>query len=720
LVSPSPLAALNARLHGCPMAHGLNPAQHAAVETLSGPLLVLAGAGTGKTRVVTHRIANLIRHRIKPDRILAVTFTRKAAGEMQERAMALLNGGEKGAKGKGKGRSTKISKVQPQISTFHALCVQVLRRHIVKLGYPPQFAICDRGDQESLARTALRDIRCPEDSLRPGDLLAIISNWKNRSLRPAQAASVATSDREHLAAAGYRRYQNSLKARGMVDFDDLLLCTEELFTAHPAIRREEAGRFDHVLVDEYQDTNGSQYRIVKALAMAHRNLCVVGDDDQSIYGWRGAEVEHILRFKEDWPDAKVVRLEENYRSAGAILEYANTLIAFNKKRHDKILRPARGPGQRPIIMQLPDETQEAERIVGDIQMQLTQPGMQAKDFAILCRTNEQPRAFETELRRLKLPYILVGGQSFFDRKEVRDLLAYLKTIEDPTDETSLLRIINTPPRGIGNATVKQLLADAVGRGEPIWNVLREAASSSGAAGAAIGKFIKLISEMKEIADRGAPIDKLVDAVVDRVQYRRELERLYPDPMEREARTASIEELINAGAAHNKGRAKKKKDEAEPTLLRTFLDDIALGGTDSRDEKEDQLQRNAIALMTLHSAKGLEFPYVYMVGMEEGILPHKRTLEMPDDSQIDEERRLCYVGVTRAQEKLTLSFALTRRKWGKPRETVPSRFLYEMTGQAENAAKARRAGAAAHAPPKKHPAAKGAQGAKGAKSKSPRR
>lgn len=705
------------------MAHGLNPAQQAAVETLSGPLLVLAGAGTGKTRVVTTRIANLIRHRIKPDRILAVTFTRKAAGEMQERAMALLGGGEKGAKGKGKGRSTKQPKVQPQISTFHALCVQVLRRHIVKLGYPPQFAICDRGDQESLARTALRDIRCPEDSLRPGDLLAIISNWKNRSLRPAQAASAATSDREHLAAAGYRRYQNSLKARGMVDFDDLLLCTEELFTAHPAIRREEAGKFDHVLVDEYQDTNGSQYRIVKALAMAHRNLCVVGDDDQSIYGWRGAEVEHILRFKEDWPDAKVVRLEENYRSAGAILEYANTLIAFNKKRHDKILRPARGAGQRPVIMQLPDETQEAERIVGDIQMQLTQPGMQAKDFAILCRTNEQPRSFETELRRLKLPYILVGGQSFFDRKEVRDLLAYLKTIEDPTDETSLLRIINTPPRGIGNATVKQLLADAVGRGEPIWNVLREASSSSGAAGAAICKFVKLINEMKEIADRGAPIDKLIDAVVDRVQYRRELERLYPDPMEREARTASIEELINAGAAHNKGKAKNKKDAAEPTLLRTFLDDVALGGTDSRDEKEDQLQRNAIALMTLHSAKGLEFPYVYMVGMEEGILPHKRTLEMPDDSQIDEERRLCYVGVTRAQEKLTLSFALTRRKWGKPKDTVPSRFLYEMTGQAENAEKARRAAKAAHAPPRKHPAAKGAngpKGAKGAKSKSPRR
>ena len=709
------------------MAHGLNPAQHAAVETLSGPLLVLAGAGTGKTRVVTHRIANLIKHRIKPDRILAVTFTRKAAGEMQERAMKLLEGGKSPAKGKGKGRP-KQAAIRPQISTFHALCVQVLRRHIAKLGYPPQFAICDRGDQESLARTALRDIRVPDDTLRPGDLLAIISSWKNRSLRPAQAASEATSDREHLAAAGYRRYQSSLKARGMVDFDDLLLCTEELFTGHPAIRREEAGQFDHVLVDEYQDTNGSQYRIVKALAMGHRNLCVVGDDDQSIYGWRGAEVQHILRFKEDWPDAKVVRLEENYRSAGAILHYANTLIAFNKHRHDKILRPARGDGQRPAIMQLPDETQEAERVVGEIQMHLTQPGVKANDFAILCRTNEQPRAFETELRRLKLPYTLIGGQSFFDRKEVRDLLAYLKTIENPTDETSLLRIINTPPRGIGNATIKQLMAEAVSRGEPIWNVLREtAASGAGASGAAISKFIHLIADLREIAERGAPVDKLVDAVVDRVSYRRELERLYPDPMEREARTASIEELINAGAAYKKNGKAKKGEEGELTTLRGFLDDVALGGTDNRDDKENQLERNAIALMTLHSAKGLEFPYVYMVGMEEGILPHKRTLELPDDSQIDEERRLCYVGVTRAQEKLTLSFALTRRKWGKPKETVPSRFLYEMTGQAENAAKARRAGAAAHAPPKKHPAAKGpggpkrTKGAKGAKgTRTPRR
>ena len=691
------------------MSDGLNPAQRAAVETLGGPLLVLAGAGTGKTRVVTHRIANLIRHRTAPERILAVTFTRKAAGEMQQRAMALLKGGVGRRAEGGGGVSPKLRSfgetpprgARPQISTFHALCVRVLRRHITRLGYPEQFSICDRGDQESLARAALREIRVPDETLRPGDLLAIISNWKNRSLRAAQAASAAASDREHLAAAAYRRYQSALKARGMVDFDDLLLCTEELLAKHPAIRREEASRFDHVLVDEYQDTNGSQYRIVKALAMGHRNLCVVGDDDQSIYGWRGAEVEHILRFQHDWPEASVVRLEENYRSAGAILHYANTLIAFNKKRHDKVLRPARGAGERPQILQLQDETQEAERVVADIAGMLTRPGVRAGDFAILCRTNDQPRSFETELRRMKLPYVLLGGMSFFDRKEVRDLLAYLKVVDSPADEPSLLRIINTPPRGIGTSTVKQLIAAAVERGTPLWAVLQSVAVRNAyppATAAALAKFVNLVEDLQEISGRVGP-GKLVEAVVDRTGYRRELERIYPDPLERETRTASIEELVNAAAVYDApgSQVSSKLDGSfRETPLRGFLDAVALGGRDDLDDKEQELERNAVALMTLHSAKGLEFPYVYMVGMEEGILPHKRSLELPDDAAIDEERRLCYVGVTRAQERLTLSLALTRRKWGKPRETVPSRFLYEMTGQAENAVHAR-ARAAANGP-----------------------
>lgn len=651
------------------MADKLNPAQRDAVLTLRGPLLVLAGAGTGKTRVVTQRIAELIRRGTAPDRILAVTFTRKAANEMLERATALLGGK----------RTKRSAGPRPQISTFHSLCVHVLRRHAAQLGYPERFTICDSGDQEAEARAALREIRCPDQTLRPGDMLAIVSGWKSRAIEPGRAASLAESDKEHLAAAAYRRYQEHLQAKGMVDFDDLLLLVQKLFAKFPAARRQEAARFDHVLIDEYQDTNQSQYQVVQGLTMGHRNLCVVGDDDQSIYGWRGADVEHILRFKKDWPDAKVVRLEENYRSTASILEYANTLIAFNRKRHDKVLRAARPNGSRPRVLQFQDETEEARRVVADIQQQLSQPGMRARDIAILCRTNEQSRSFETELRRVNLPYVLVGGMSFFDRKEVRDLLAYLKVIENPHDEPALLRIINTPARGLGTAAVKQLVAAATARGGHVWDLLAASGDKhplAPTAAEAARKFRALIASLQaQIAD--LPIGEAVSLVLKQTGYRGEVDRAYPDPNERDARIASLEEIVNAAANY-------QQYSREPTL-QGFLDDIAVGTRDSSDDKENQLQNNAIALMTLHSAKGLEFPHVYMVGMEEGILPHKRSVEAEGDS-IDEERRLCYVGVTRAQEQLTLSFALTRRKWGKPRETIPSRFLYEMTGQAENAAK----------------------------------
>jgi DNA helicase-2/ATP-dependent DNA helicase PcrA len=356
----------------------LNSAQSDAVHTLSGPLLVLAGAGSGKTRVVTYRIAELIRHRIRPERILAVTFTNKAAGEMQQRAGTLLG---------------KRLKERPEISTFHSLCVRILRRNIRQLGYPAAFAIYDRGAQEGVARAALREIKVADSLLRPGDLLYFISRWKSASVRPEQAAALAQTDKEHLAAAAYRRYQNALKAVGALDFDDLLLCTEELFARFPKVRQAEAGRFDHLLVDEYQDTNGSQYHIVKALAKDHRNLCVVGDDDQSIYGWRGAEVAHILRFKNDWPEAKVIRLEVNYRSTHEILEWANRLIAFNKLRHPKVLR-ATCSGEPPRILQLEDEIKEAKTVVNEIAARIAEKKRHPRDFAILCRTNEQPRAFE--------------------------------------------------------------------------------------------------------------------------------------------------------------------------------------------------------------------------------------------------------------------------------------------------------------------------------------
>ncbi len=665
------------------MPSDLNPRQLDAVRTLRGPLLVLAGAGTGKTRVVTYRIAELIRRGTKPERILAVTFTKKAAGEMQERAGRLLTSG-RAPHGRVPPRrdseSRRDASTCPEISTFHSLCVRVLRRHIERLGYPKKFVICDRNEQESQARTALRELRATNATLAPGDLIGIVSRWKAAALIPDQAADTARGDREQLAAAAYRRYQDNLKRVGAVDFDDLLLLTVELLARFPAVRRAEAARFDHVLVDEYQDTNQSQYKIVKSLAAGHRNLCVVGDDDQSIYGWRGAEVTHILRFQQDWPEAKVVRLEDNYRSTAAILSYANALIAFNRHRHEKVLKAAKPGGTRPTIMQCQDEVQEAQRVVADIRQLLDSRKSQPRDVAILCRTNEQPRSFETELRRANVPYVLIGGMSFFDRKEVRDILSYLKVIDNPHDEPSLMRIINQPARGISTAAQKRLLEEATSRGKFLWDVLPDALAVDGIdarTAHAVAQFRRLIEEFSARPEK-APIAKLVATVIDKTNYRDSLAKQYPDPTERDARLASLEEIVNAAASYDNNR----KAKSRPSLS-DFLDDMLLSERDDSDEKESQLQRDAVALMTLHSAKGLEFPRVYLVGMEEGILPHKRSLAMENDAAIDEERRLCYVGVTRAREHLTLSFALTRRKWGKPQPTIPSRFLYEMTGQAEN-------------------------------------
>jgi len=639
----------------------LNPAQLDAVNTLSGPLLVLAGAGTGKTRVVTYRIAELIRHRIQPDRILAVTFTNKAAAEMQERALALLK---------------KQAKVVPEISTFHSLCVRILRRHIQNLGYPGEFAIYDRDDQESMARAALREIKVAEGLLRPGDLLYLISRWKNASMRPEQAATAAQTDREHLAAAAYRRYQNALKVAGAVDFDDLLLCTEELFQRFPKVRQAEAERFDHLLIDEYQDTNGSQYRIVKALASRHRNLCVVGDDDQAIYGWRGAEVTHILRFKHDWPEAKIVRLEVNYRSTHQIVGWANRLIAFNRLRHGKVLR-ATGDGPPPRILQLEDDTQEAKTVVGEIATAIQSRQRQPRDFAILCRTNEQPRSFEAELRRQKVPYVLLGGLSFYDRKEIRDILAYLKLLVNPADEVALLRIINTPARGIGQSTVKRLLDEAVRQGTPIWEILLRAGQVAGIAPAALHG----IDGLREILDdcrrrlHDEPLAELARRLIHRIGYREELARLYSTEDERQSRWDAVEELVSAVGIY--------AERASQPTISGFLQETALSGNEEDKDKESKLERDAVALMTLHAAKGLEFTEVYMVGMEEGLLPHSRSLAAEAAAAIDEERRLCYVGVTRAKRRLTLTLALGRHKWGKSRPTIPSRFLYEITGQTNN-------------------------------------
>lgn len=692
----------------------LNPAQQEAVDTLAGPLLVLAGAGTGKTRVVTFRVANLIRHGTRPDRILAVTFTNKASLEMQERIAHQLKLPKRVPRG-------KPAPPRPQIGTFHSHCVQILKRHAQVLDYPEKFSIYDRSDSESVARTVLREIRVHENVLSPADFLNIISRWKNAGVRPEQADSAATDDKEHLAAAGFRRYQRALKLQAAFDFDDLLVYAEQLLTENPDVCRQEAGRYDHVLVDEYQDTNGTQYRIIRSLANEHRNLCVVGDDDQSIYGWRGAEVRHILNFRRDWPEAKVVRLEENYRSTDAILTMANRLIAFNQHRHDKILRAARRNGLPPRVLQFPADGDEAKGIVQEISDRLKKdPSLAPGDFAILFRTNEQPRLFELELRKQDVPYTITGTQSFFDRKEVRDLLAFLRWLDQPDDELSLLRIINIPPRGMGAGSIAKLMKHAVDSSQSVWRIMQDSAIVSqlpqpaqrGVAAliALRTKYAALFARDpaenqdsgtseeasrspryeqqsapkfsgadarlgdEESLDEGGTLNGVLEQFIREIRYREEIERLYHEADETQMRVESIEGVINAMAQFE--MANPQGD------LGDFLKSITLSGREFGNSSDKAAKATGVALMTYHSAKGLEFPIVYMVGMEEGVLPHRRSI-VDSVNGVDEERRLCYVGVTRAQDELSLTMPLSRMKWGKARPTFPSRFLYELTGQADN-------------------------------------
>jgi ATP-dependent DNA helicase UvrD/PcrA len=644
----------------------LNSEQLKAVHTLSGPLLVLAGAGSGKTRVVTYRIRELIANGTRADRILAVTFTNKAAREMRTRATELLK--------------TPRGGPRPEVSTLHSLCVRILRRHADRLGYPRQFSICDQGDQESFARAALRNVRVDQQKLKPGDFLSLVGGWKSHGLSHEAALENATDERQQLAAMAYERYQAALVARGVFDFDDLLLCTERLFSQFPDVREAEAARFDQVMIDEYQDTNASQYRIIKYLAQKHRNLCVVGDDDQSIYGWRGAEVAHILNFKKDWPEALVIRLEMNYRSRAPILALANTLIANNGTRHAKVLRPFRDGGSAPRFLRFEDETAEANAVVREI-AQLSDSENEERvplnHFAILFRTNEQPRAFELEMRREKIRYVLVGGQSFFDRKEVRDILAYLKVLANPEDEVSLLRIINTPSRGIGTGTIKALVDVAVAAGASLWKVLPSACLELDLPPAMrerIAGFTQLVERYRARA-QSEPLSHVVRGLIAEIEYKQELERLYKTPSEVEARFNSVDGVVRT--------VEEYEARGEGASLSGFLEETVLGGNDFADDREKK--QIAVTLMTLHSAKGLEFPHVYMIGMEEGLLPHRRVIA--EGNGVEEERRLCYVGVTRAEETLTLSMCKSRMKWGKARPSIPSRFLLEMRGDNEKAAQA---------------------------------
>ncbi|MDA7991900.1 MAG: UvrD-helicase domain-containing protein, partial [Pirellulales bacterium] len=483
-----------------------------------------------------------------------------------------------------------------------------------------------------------------------------------------------------LAAAGYQRYQRLMHGVGAVDFDDLLLVVDQLFDQHETIRQQEAQRFDHVLVDEYQDTSGIQERILSALARDHRSLCVVGDDDQSIYAWRGAQISHILDFPTRWPGATVVRLEENYRSTPEIIEAANKLIERNSRRHEKTLVSKAPSGLKPNIMQAQDEVDEARRVTSDVEGLLRERYAPQNEMAILVRTGEQTRVFETELRHRNIPYELIGSRSFFDRREVKDVLSFLRLLVDQTDDLALSRIANVPPRGLSYNAVEKARKKATESGASLWSTLlalRNTGQLSSAASAGVGKLEQLIALGPANAQSGTTAAEALQHVLDQANYRQYLEKEFEDEREQEARWLSVEEIVNGLARHEKGN----RDTEPARIVQRYLDDLILEVQEAERFEEDKPKGNTLKLMTLHAAKGLEFDCVWMVGLEENLLPHIRAVN-EGLSAIDEERRLCYVGVTRARKRLVLSLALTRMKWGKAKPCKPSRFLYELTGQSE--------------------------------------
>ena len=634
---------------------GLNPEQRSAVEATEGPVLVLAGAGTGKTRVITIRIAYLLSKGVPPDAILAMTFTNKAAAEMRERIAAIV----------GKRKAELLT-----VGTFHSFCLKLLRHYRDEIGWHGGFTICDSSDQLSTMKSALRELAIAEARLKPQDAISRMSLAKNKLQTPESMLAGAGSDEDELLARAWQKYQEALARSRRVDFDDLLVRSIEVLAKNKP-RTEMRERFRYLLVDEYQDTNGPQFQLIKAIAGGHRNLCVVGDDDQSIYGWRGADISKILGFEKSFPGAKVVRLETNYRSTEQVIAVANKLIKNNPKRHDKTLRSHAGPGEQVTAVRMRDEDVEAELIVKEI-CDRKKDGISHDDFAILFRTSVQARPFEAELRMKEVPYVLVGGMSFFDRKEVRDVLAYLKLLHNPQDEMALLRIMNAPPRGVGKMTIDRLLAFATENRIPAAEALERAEEIEG-----VGeKRVAAVNRMRErlhllstmYPDSKKNLIELVRAVVEQVGYVTEVERLYKDEVERKKRWAGVEEVFNAAESYVRRRKR-------PTLGR-FLDHLTLSANDSPDA-DDAQRKQAVTLMTLHASKGLEFPRVFLVGLEEGLLPHMRAAA---EDTIEEERRLGYVGITRAREVLQLSWCNERARAGNRIQRHPSRFLLEIQGK----------------------------------------
>lgn len=640
--------------------NSLNPQQREAVTHQDGPLLLLAGAGSGKTRVITCRVAHLLQQGVPGEQILAVTFTNKAAREMRERVQEMV--GEQATKG-------------IQIATFHALCLRILKAHSERLGFKKNFTIYAASDQQRLIRELLREFNHDSSRADADQVLWRISAAKNRLISAADYPVDQRDPLSPLTALVYPRYQRALKAYNAVDFDDLLLFTVRLLEEHIDLLNHYRQRFQYQMVDEYQDTNPVQYRLLRLLAEKHRNLCVVGDDDQSIYGFRGAEIANILDFENDFPGTRVIKLEQNYRSSGNILAAANALIKNNGNRRDKALWTRDGSGASLTYQLCADGEDEARRAVELIQSESYRERLRYGDFAILYRTNSQSRNFEEQLRYANVPYVLIGGQQFFDRKEVKDVVAYLRVIQNPADEVNLLRVLNYPKRGIGENSIDRIIRHSTATRQSIWKILSrpdQVADINDRTRAAIADFVALINRYRHHFKPSSDLLAKLRELLHELKLADEIYRQEKDPQAAKRRLENQDEILNSMAAY-------QERSAQPNLG-GFLERISLANDEiaEKNNKESKLDLDAVTLMSLHSSKGLEFPVVLLAGMEEGFLPHLKSIR--ENYAIDEERRLCYVGITRAQQRLFLLGARQRRKYGRLEQREPSRFLAEIPAE----------------------------------------
>ncbi len=652
-----------------PLLQGMNDRQAEAVQSTEGPLLIMAGAGSGKTRVLTHRIAYLIDEKmVNPWNILAITFTNKAAREMRERAIDL-----------------NPRTQDTLIATFHSMCVRILRRDADHIGYNRNFTIVDPGEQRTLMKRILKELNVDPKKFTERTILGTISNSKNDLVTAESYAKNANDLYTEIVAKAYKRYETELKRSESMDFDDLIMNTILLFDKNPDVLAYYQGKFQYIHVDEYQDTNHAQYQLVQLLAKRFKNLCVVGDADQSIYGWRGADMQNILDFEQDYPEAKVVLLEENYRSTKTILQAANEVINNNKKRRPKKLWTQNADGENIIYHRSGDEREEANFVAGQINHELQENKRQYSDFAVLYRTNAQSRAIEEALLKSNIPYTMVGGTKFYSRKEIRDVVAYLNVIANVRDNISFERIVNEPKRGVGPKALETLRDFAAQQNVSLLEASRDVTLSS-LKGKAASELFNLAHTLLNLADDvdQFTITELVEKVLDKTTYKKALE-VQTTSLEAQNRLENIEEFLTVTKSFD-DKESENAVEGETGLdkLSRFLNDLSLvADTDSYDETSQ------VTLMTLHAAKGLEFPVVFLVGMEEGVFPLSRQAE--DEDELEEERRLAYVGITRAEEVLYVTNASSRMLFGRSSYNQPSRFLREIdddlltyTGQARKA------------------------------------